>query len=147
MTDKNSTTKAEKKPHGKFSVIDLLMIIMIVGVALTIMLPLQQTRRHEAIVRNSLMEMEKIILANEYFRLNSGWETYAFDLSQLRDFSTQYMRDLDTSTFHFAVNDTAIVATTSQLGQTEKGYWYDLRDKRFRVFDDSKDVIVDAWLP
>ena len=148
MTDQNlAKTKEEKNLKNKFSVIDLLMIIMLVGVILTIVLPLQQAKRHEALVRSSLREMEKIIRANEYFRLNSGWETYAFDIGQLRDFSQQYMRDLDTSVFNFAVSDTAIVATTTQLGLTEKGYWFDLRDKRFRVNDDSRDVIVDAWLP
>jgi len=132
---------------NKFTVIDLLMVIMVVGVILTIILPLKQSRRHEAIVRNSLKEMEKIIHANEFFKLNSGWDSYAMDFSQLRGFSTEQLRTLNTSVFNFAVNDTAIVATTAQLGRTEKGYWFDLRDKRFRVNEDSKDVIVDAWLP
>ncbi|MCL2064151.1 MAG: hypothetical protein FWG98_07245 [Candidatus Cloacimonetes bacterium] len=148
MTENNATiNQKEKKPKGKFTIIDLLMIIMIVGVALTITLPLKQAREHEAIVRNSVMELEKIMRANEFFRLNSGWDSYAMDLSQLRGFSPQYLRDLDTSIFTFTVTDTSIVATTNHLAQTEKGYWFDLRDKRFRVNDDSKDVIVDAWLP
>ena len=132
---------------NKFSIIDLLMVIMIVGVLLTIILPLRQSRKHETLVRESLKEIEKIIHANEYFKLNSGWDTYAMDISQLRGFSTEQMRTLNTTVFTFAVNDTSIVATTNKLGQTEKGYWFDLRDKRFRVQEDSKDVIVDAWLP
>jgi len=136
--DMNNGVSAQK---SVFSIIDLLMIIMIVGVVSTIVLPLQQTRKHETLVRASLKEMEKIILANEDFKLYSGWDTYAMDIGQLN------LRDLDTSVFRFAITDTSVVATTTMLGTREKGYWFDLRDKRFKVNEDSKDVIVDIWLP
>ena len=142
MSDTKSTVKnTETMQKSKFSIIDLLMIIMVVGVVLTIILPLQQTRRHEALVRSSLTEMEKIIRANEDFKLYSGWDTYAMDIGQLN------LRDLDTSALRFAITDTSVVAITTNLGGEEKGYWFDLRDKRFRVNEDSRDKIVDAWLP
>jgi Tfp pilus assembly major pilin PilA len=145
MTDTNSPQGNKQK--GKFSIIDLLMMIMIVGVILTIILPLQQTRKHEAIVRASLIEMEKVIRANEYFKLYSGWDEYAMDITQLRDFSHRYLSDLDTSIFTFTVNDTSIIATTKHIGRYDASYWLDLRDGMIRVSDDSRDVIIPAWLP
>lgn len=142
MTDKVSVkVNSDTKQTGKFSLIDLLMIIMVVGVILTIVIPLNQTRKHESMVRNSLSDMARIIKANEEFKLNSGWDDYAMDISQLN------LRDLDMSVFKFAINDTAVVAVTEKLGTEEKSYYYDLRDKRFRVREDSKDIIIDAWLP
>ena len=142
MTEKDLSGKAgDVKVRGKFSIVDLLMVIMIVGVILTIIMPLRQVRQHETIVRTSLKEIEKIIRANEDFKVNSGWDEYAMDLSQLN------VRDLDTSVFKFAVNDTSVVATTEALGVGVKSYWYDLRDKRFKVPEDSRDLIVPAWLP
>lgn len=124
----------------KFSLIDMLMIIMLVGVILTIIIPIRQTRRHERIVKSSLADMARIIDANEEFKLNV-WGEYAMDISQLN------IRDLDESNFKFTVNDTAVVAVSNTLAAEEKAFYYDLRDKRFRVRQDSRDIIFDAWLP
>ena len=140
MAEKNNVN-AGKKVSSKFSIIDLLMIIMVVGVILTIILPLRQARIHESLVRESMNEMYKVIRANDYFKQYSGWQTYAVHIDQL------VIDNLNTSVFTFAINDTSIIATTEQLGRTEKAYWFDLRDRRIKVREDSKDTIVDAWLP
>ncbi|MCK9328730.1 MAG: hypothetical protein M0Q94_02520 [Candidatus Cloacimonetes bacterium] len=124
----------------KFSLIDLLMIIMIVGVILTIIIPIQQTRKIENIVKDSFSEMQKIIKANEEFK-RGDWGDYAFDIDMLN------LKDLDESVFKFSLNDTSIVAVTTEFGNEEKAYYYHLFDRRFRVRNDSKDVIFDAWLP
>ncbi len=124
----------------KFSLIDLLMIIMLVGVILTIIIPIQQSRKHEVMVKESFSEMQKIIKANEDLK-NSDWGEYAFDISMLN------ISDLDESMFKFTVNDTSIVAVTDKLSNEEKAYYYHLFDRRFRVRHDSKDIIFDAWLP
>ena len=130
-----------EKPKGKFSLIDLLMIIMIVGVIATIVLPLQQTKSNEAMVRASLPDMFRIIQANDEFRRGDGLGDNAWDLGLLN------LRNIDTSVFQFAINDTSIVATTDRLGTLEKAYFFDTRDNRFRVREDSRDVIFDSWLP
>jgi len=142
MTDKVSATEdMAKKPGRKFSLMDLLMIIMIVGIGVTMVLPLQQTRRHEDLVRASLQDMFRIINANEEFKQGDGFGENAWDLDLLN------LRGLDRSVFQFAINDTSIVATTDVLANEEKAYFFDLRDGRFRVRADSRDVIFDAWLP
>jgi type II secretory pathway pseudopilin PulG len=126
---------------GKFTIIDLVMLIMVVGVILTIIVPLQQMRKHEAIVKGSLPDMVRIISANEQYRLNDEFGEYAWDLSLLN------LRDIDTSVFTFTLTDTTVVAHTFQIGSDSTSYYYDLRDKRFRVPDDSSNLILNAWLP
>ena len=147
MTEKDTT---KVKSEFKLTLIDLMMIIMIVGLVLTVIIPLQQTRRHESLVRESLRDMIKIIEANEDFKLNSGWDDYAMDLGQLDG----YLRDLgksslniNTSIFAYTLSDTIIVATSEKLDHETKSYYYDMRDQRFRVSENSKDIIFDAWLP
>jgi len=125
---------------GKFSMIDLLMIIMIVGVIMTVMIPIQQTKRQEMIVKGSLKQMEQIINANENWKANDEWGEYAFDIGQLN-------LKLDTSVFSFSLTDTTVVAVSEVIAKEPKSYYYDLRDKKFRVDDDSEDVILRAWLP
>lgn len=133
----------ELNPHGvqKFSIIDLLMVIMIVGVLLTMYFPLKQTQKHEKFVRESIATMKTIINANEQFKATDG--DYAFDISQLNLKEINKPED----TFQFTVSDTAIVASTKKLAVDEKLYYYDLRDKRFRVPKESKDIIIPDWLP
>ena len=136
-TEKTNENMGHK--HQQFSLLDLMMIFMIVGVVLTIIIPLRQSKIHEQLVKSSLPEMARIITANDRFYQEWGWS--AFDLSELN------LRDIDTSVFSFALSDTAIVATTDRIGLSEKAYFFDLRDRRFRVREDSKEYIYDAWLP
>jgi len=134
------TSTAEIK--SKFSLIDLLMIIMVVGVIMTIMIPIQQTKKQEMMVRDSLQEMKKIIIANENWKANDDFNEYAWIIGQLN-------LKLDTSVFEYSLTDTTIVAISHKntLAKEEKTYYFDLRDKKFRVTDDSEDVILRAWLP
>ena len=134
------TSTAEIK--SKFSLIDLLMIIMVVGVIMTIMIPIQQTKKQEMMVRDSLQEMKKIIIANENWKANDDFNEYAWIIGQLN-------LKLDTSVFEYSLTDTTIVAISHKntLAKEEKTYYFDLRDKKFRITDDSEDVILRAWLP
>ena len=123
----------------RITLLDLMMVFMIIGVILTLIIPLRQSKTHEQLVKDSLKQMEAIIVAYDHFFHNEGWQP--FDLSQLN------LRNIDTSVFSFALTDTAIVATTDQIGLSEKAYFFDLRDRRLRVREDSKEYIYDAWLP
>ena len=127
---------------GRFSMIDLLMVIMVVGVLMTVMIPIQQTKKHEMMVRDSLNEMKKIIIANETWKANDDFNEYAWYIGQLD-------LKLDTSVFEYSLTDTTIVAISHKntLAKEEKTYYFDLRDKKFRITDDSEDVILRAWLP
>ncbi len=146
MTENNAVThfnEDELNPHGskKFTLIDLLMLIMIVGVILTFIIPLRQSRIHEQHVKASLPVIQTIINANEEFKAVDG--DYAFDISQLNLKELNKPEDI----FQYVLTDTAIVVSTTKLGIDTKSYYFDLRDKRFRVPKDSKDVIMPDWLP
>jgi len=164
MTEKVTPNETKiEKPKGKITLIDLLMIVMIVGVIATIVLPLQNTMNNEDIVRSSFPIMETIVNANNAFR-QSGWGINAkqfsdLDRFNLRSFDNSVYRfditdSLITATssslgtvFYFTITDSSIVATTNNLGRTTKGYFFDTRDNRLRVMENSQDTIIDSWLP
>jgi len=132
---------ADDAKKGKFSIIDLVMIIMVVGVIMTIVIPVQQTKSHETYVKNSLQDMARIINANEKFKLNDLFEEYAPSLNYLK------LEGLDQSIFTYTLTDTTVVATSSKLAKYDKSYYYDLREKKFRVSEDSEDIILAPWMP
>ena len=131
--------QVKSKPRGKFTIMDLLMVIMVVGVFFTLTLSVQQTKRYEAIVRESVDDMITILNALERFKVEEGFE--AHDISQLN------LRNLKSQSFTYAMSDTAIVATSTTLVAVEKEFYYDLRDRRFRVNPESRDIIEVGWLP
>ena len=145
MTDAKPAEKsAEKKkegakPRGKFTIMDLLMVIMVVGIFFTLTLSVQQTKKYEAIVRESVDDIITILHAMETFKVTEGWD--AFDIDQLN------LRNYKSKDFVYTLTDTAVVATTTNLVAEEKTYFYDLREHRFRVSPNSKDIIEDSWLP
>ena len=164
MTEKVTPNETKiEKPKGKITLIDLLMIVMIVGVIATIVLPLQNTMNNEDIVRSSFPIMETIVNANNIFK-QSGYGVNAKLFSDLDRFNlrsidnTVYRFDITDSlitatssrlgtVFYFTINDSSIVATTNDLGRTTKGYFFDTRDNRLKVMENSQDVIIDTWLP
>ena len=145
MTDTKPTEKSvEKKKEvtklkGKFTIMDLLMVIMVVGIFFTLTLSVLQTKKYEAIVRESVDDIITILLAMENFRVTEGWD--AFDIDQLN------LRNFKSKDFVYTLTDTAVVATTNNLVAEEKTYFYDLREHRFRVSQNSRDIIEDSWLP
>ena len=135
MENREST----KVLRAKITLIDLMMIIMFVGIVLTLFIPLQQTKKQERIVKSSLKEMQRIVNSNE--------EYYSIFNSYSTNFSYLNLRDIDNTYFEYTLSDTAVVASTNKLGPTTKSYYYDLKMKKFKVYADSKDVIIDTWLP
>ena len=131
--------KETAKPSGKFTIMDLLMVIMVVGIFFTLTLSVQQTKKYEAIVRESVDDIISILHAMEVFRVTEGWD--AFEIEQLD------IRSFKSKDFVYVLTDTAVVATSSNLVAEEKTYFYDLREHRFRVSPNSKDIIEDSWLP
>jgi deoxyadenosine/deoxycytidine kinase len=85
--------------------------------------------------------MARIINANESFKLNDDFEQYAHNLSSLN------LTNLDESIFTFSLTDTTVVATSTKLSTSEKSYYYDLREKKFRVSENSEDIILPTWMP
>jgi len=117
-----------------FSLIDLLMIIMIVGLISLAIFPKMQDTKNEEIILNSLTKMQKIIQANEKMKQDTG--DYAFDISN------RNMNDeIKDSFFEFTLNDTAIVAISKNLSVKEVSYYYMVADQKFKIAPDSKKII------
>lgn len=117
-----------------FSLIDLLMVIMIVGLIALAIFPKMQDAKNEQIILDSINKMQLIINANEKLKAESG--DYAFDLGML-NLKDQIKDDY----FEFTLSDTAVVATSKKLSANEVSYYYMINDQRFKVKDDSKEVI------
>ncbi|MCB5250753.1 MAG: hypothetical protein RBS16_05415 [Candidatus Cloacimonadales bacterium] len=120
-----------------FSLIDLLMIIMIVGLVSLAIFPKIQDGKNDIIIRNSLTKMQMIINANEDFKEEDG--DYAFDISQL-NLGDAVADDF----FEFTLNDTAIVATSSKIALNDVTYYYLIDEQGFRISPDSKKIIDDS---
>ncbi len=120
-----------------FSLIDLLMIIMIVGLISLAIFPKMQDTKNEQIILNSLTKMQTIIAANEKMKQESG--DYAFDISMLNLGDT-----LKDDYFEFTLNDTAVVATSKNLTVKEVSYYYMINDQKYRISPDSKKIIDDS---
>lgn len=136
---------AEK--HGKkFSLIDLLMIIMIVGIIFTFYGPLKQIKLSQKRVHNILNDLEFIAQKDvEFSKTEMGDGDYAFDISQLN-----ITADLDEDFFTFAVSDTTVFAVSKkEFGESGAELHYYLPNGPFYVKDDdvSRKAIEPSWLP
>ncbi len=117
-----------------FSLIDLLMIIMVVGLIALAIFPRMQDSRNEKIILNSLEKMQMIINANEKMKAETG--DYAFELSML-NLGDSIKDDF----FEFTLNDTAAVAVSKKLSVNEVSYYFMFKDQKYRVRTDSKEII------
>jgi len=134
--------KAESTEVKKFqfSIIDLMMMIMVIGVICTIYIPVHQSNLHQKYVRESLKDVATIINANEVYKRNDEFGEYAWDLAQLN-------LKLDSSIFKYTLTDSTIVARSDKLAREETSYYYDIKTRKFHVEDGSEEVIFKAWLP
>jgi len=137
---------AEKASIKKlqFSIIDLMMMIMVIGVICTIYIPVHKSNLHQKYVRESLKDIQAILNANEVYKRNDEFGEYAWDLGQLRE---KLDLKLDSNVFKYTLNDTTIVAVSDQLAREETSYYYDLKSRKFHVAEGSEEVIFKAWLP
>ncbi|MEA1971783.1 MAG: type II secretion system protein [Candidatus Cloacimonadota bacterium] len=137
---------AEKKQR-KFSLIDLLMIIMIVGIIFTFYGPLKQIKLSQKRVHAILNDLEFIAQKDVQFsRTEAGDGDYAFDISQLN------LKDgvLEEEFFTFGVSDTTVYAISKDtFGEAGAELHYYLPNGPFSVKEDelSRKVIEPNWLP
>ena len=129
---------------NRFSLIELVMIIMLVGVIITIVIPIRSTMKNEVFVKASIKDMITIIQAEEAFKSDPalGDGDYAVDKSQLKlpTFNEEY--------FTYAVTDTSVNAvSTSKFSKREVTFYYLFKDKAFKVDPKFKDYIEPSWLP
>lgn len=130
----------------KFSLIDLLMIIMIVGIIFTFTVPLKQIKMSQARVHDILADMR--FIANENVKFSEsemGDGDYAFDISQLN-----LQKDLNDKYFEFSLTDSSVVAVTKKdFGKAGAEIHYYLPNGPFTVNEDdlSRKLIDPNWLP
>jgi len=78
MDDQVTATKKRK-----FTLIELLMILMLVGIIFTLVIPMVEDRRNNERVIEAIRDVTIIREANQRFREGPGEGFYAFDISQL----------------------------------------------------------------
>ena len=143
---------------SKFSLIELLMIIMLVGIVITFVIPLQQMKQYKARTQIAVQNLDMIHQLNEEFKANPdlGAGDYAFDISMLNIRPGKEYNGVSPDTTYFAYyfdpnDDTVIVAETKPAFGAEgiKVVYYQ-PDGPYTVLyedEDDEDVIQKNWLP
>lgn len=131
---KGNTTK-------RVSLIEVLMVILIVGIAVIMILPnIADKQKRERIAAEVYPMFDAIQKANEEF--NTEFGEYAFDITQLN------LPILENAKFfEFAVTDSTLTATTTRaFGRPGAIIIYNFIDNEWSV-DGTKHVIDKTWLP
>lgn len=141
-------TKIEQK--GKFSLIELLMIIMLVGITFTLIIPMQiDKRNHDKISFEAIRNIQIIARADVKFKEDPENGYYAFDVSML-NIDNQLVKEGENFLFDYAVTDSTVVATTNKsFGKEGASIYYYLPKGPWGIGKDkvSKSVIDANWLP
>jgi Tfp pilus assembly protein PilE len=131
------------KRTDKFSLVELLMIIMLVGLVFVIWIPMKDAKIYKAKMQEAITTIDKIAKVDIEFKNNieeSDGE-FAFDIIQLN-------MKLDSENFVFSVTDTTVVATTTEaFGKKGIDIIYYLPTGPYQVLNDSKKIIDNSWLP
>ena len=135
----------------KFSLIELLMIIMLVGIILTLIIPLRNDKIFRDKVKEAIYNLQLIAHADQGFYNNPENNYYVFDLGMIKDYMKEPMKKIgDNLMFDYTLTDTTIVATTNEhFGKKGAQILYYLPKGPFQVAKDklSRDTIDPNWLP
>ncbi|MBN2829144.1 MAG: hypothetical protein JXR56_02360 [Candidatus Cloacimonetes bacterium] len=131
------------KRTDKFSLVELLMIIMLVGLIFVIWIPMKEAKIYKSKLQEAITTIDKIAKADIAFKNNieeSDGE-FAFDIIQLN-------LKLNSDNFVFSVTDTTVVATTTEdFGKKGIDIIYYLPTGPYQVLNDQKKIIDNTWLP
>lgn len=131
------------KLEKKFSLIDLLMIVMLVGIVFSFVIPLREDSRNNEMVREAIRDMRIIIQANAEFREENDY--WAFDLGMLNIDHKLYQ-----NYFNYTLSDTTITAiSTENFARSGARFHYFLPNGPWIVDDDrdTRQIIDPNWLP
>ena len=143
------------KQAKKFSLIELLMIIMLVGIVVTFIFPLRQMKIDRSRTQEAIEIVREIAKIDEDFKNNPdlGDGEYAFDFSQLNykpDNAYFTFRVADVDMEGRSITGGFIVATTTEeFGHEGIQIKYMLPSGPWSIEapDKAKDVIHRNWLP
>jgi len=134
----------------KFSLVELLMIIMVVGIVFTIIVPLSMSNKNHKKIDEAIYNLQLIAQKDVEFFNNPENGYYAFDVSMLNIEENQFRKTEDEFIFDYTLTDTTVVATTNEKFGTKgakisyylpRGPWALGTDKvTTSTFDN-------AWLP
>lgn len=142
--------ETEAKKQSKFSLIELLMIIMLVGIIFTLTIPYHNDKMRKEKLDEAIKNIQ--IIAYEDIAFKNNEETgdyYAFDMgmlnveNKLETINGDYM-------FDYSVTDSTVVATTnSNFGKEGAKIVYYLPDGPWQLGDNkiSESVFNESWLP
>ncbi len=158
MTD---NTIVEKK--GKFSLIELLMIIMLVGIIFTLTIPLRNDRVNQKKMKEAIYNIQVIARADVDFKNDPANGYYIFEHSVIKfnEDGTYSGEDLlnitenlkkteDFFYFDYSVTDSTVVASSNKnFGKEGAKLYYYLPSGPWGVGEDkiSKSVLDPNWLP
>jgi hypothetical protein len=154
-------TKIEK--NKKFSLIELVMIIMLVGIVFTLIIPLRTDKVNHGKLNEAVYNMQVIARADVEFKIDPANGYYIFEHTVVKlDDEGEYtgedllyvMEDLkktnDEFIFDYSVTDSTVVGTTnSNFGKVGASIYYYLPNGPWGVSNDKiSDSIFDPnWLP
>lgn len=140
-------TSMEKK--GKFSLIELLMIIMLVGIIFTLIVPLRTDKINHGKIKEAIKNIQIIARADVAFKEDPENGYYAFDVSML-NINDKLEKTNDEFIFDYSLTDSTVVATTNMnFGKEGAVIYYYLPNGPWNVGDDkiSKSILDSNWLP
>ncbi len=151
----------EKK--GKFSLIELLMVIMLVGIIFTLTIPLRNDRLNQKKMKEAIYNIQVIARADVAFKDDPANGYYIFEhfVVKLNEDGTYSGEDLlniiddlqqteDFFYFDYSVTDTTVVASSNKnFGKEGAKLYYYLPTGPWSVGEDkiSKSVLDPNWLP
>jgi len=145
MTENNDTAKK------KFSLVELLMIIMLVGIVFTITIPFQQSQKEHQMVKEAIRNLQIIAHENVKFFNNPENGYYAFDISMLDlDQKITTLPQHSKYYFEYSLTDSTVVATSNEnFGKEGIQIYYYLPSGPMSVADDglSREIVDPNWLP
>lgn len=151
------------KKKGKFSLIELLMIIMVVGIIFTLIIPLKNDRVTQDKLKEAIKNVQIIARADvDFFEdPNNGYYIFEHVVLKLDEGDGNTGEDLlnvqpklekinDVFYFDYAVTDTTVVAITNKnFGKAGAVVYYYLPNGPWGVGEDnvSENVFDPNWLP
>lgn len=140
-------TSMEKK--GKFSLIELLMIIMLVGIIFTLIVPLRTDKINHGKIKEAIKNIQIIARADVAFKEDPENGYYAFDVSML-NINDKLEKTNDEFIFDYSLTDSTVVATTNMnFGKEGAVIYYYLPTGPWNIGNDkiSKSILDSNWLP
>lgn len=152
---------ANKK--SKFSLIELLMIIMVVGIVFTLIIPLRNDRISQKKLEEAIRNVQIIARADVAFKDNPNYGYYIFEHTvqkvlddgslggeDLLNIQSDLIKYNDVFYFDYAVSDSSVIAITNKnFGKEGAVIHYYLPNGPWIVQDDpvSRNTIDPNWLP